>query len=217
MPVTALNGYVIATVLPVAAKHGFVLAGGNALITHGVIDRPTDDVDLFTDDEGGVEKAARAVEKALAAAGLQAEWVDKTGGLGDLFPGMGEGLAEWVITAPGGERTVLQLAYFHRRRKPVKMGGIPVLDLNDVLAQKVVALASRIQPRDYVDVAAALECYSPDLLIDLAKRQDPGLTDADFADAGRRVDDIEDWEFAGYGLSPSQIATLRERFAGWPR
>ena len=107
-----------------------------------------------------------------------------TGGLADLFYGMGEGLAEWLITAPGGEQILLQMAYYDRDRTPVDMDIGPVLDLQDVLGSKVCALASRVEPRDYADTAAALERYRPAQLIGFAKRLDPGLTDRDFADAG---------------------------------
>jgi hypothetical protein len=31
---------------------------------------------------------------------------------------MGESLAEWIITAPGGEQMILQMAYFDRTRDP---------------------------------------------------------------------------------------------------
>jgi hypothetical protein len=44
-----------------------------------------------------------------------------------------------------------------------------------------------MEPRDYVDTAAALEHYTVDQLITLAKRLDPGLEDRDFADAGRQA------------------------------
>jgi len=57
----------------------------------------------------------------------------------------------------------------------------PVLDLEDAVGGKVCALASRVEPRDYADVAAALERYSPARLIGLARRLDPGLTSEDFA------------------------------------
>jgi hypothetical protein len=92
-----------------------------------------------------------------------------------------------------------------------------VLDLQDVLGSKVCALASRVEPRDYADTAAALERYRPAQLIGFAKRLDPGLTDRDFADAGRRLDELSDRRFAASGLSPQQITRLRERFATWPR
>jgi hypothetical protein len=81
----------------------------------------------------------------------------------------------------------------------------------------VCALASRIEPRDYVDTAAALQHYSVDELIGFAKRQDPGLEDRDFAEAGRQLDRMLDGVFARYGLGPQDVTMLRERFAAWPR
>ena len=54
--------------------------------------------------------AAEAVEAALREAGFRADRRDQAGGLEDIFDGMGEGLAEWIITAPGGQQTMLQMA-----------------------------------------------------------------------------------------------------------
>jgi hypothetical protein len=217
MPIKKLHREVAAIALRVAARHGFALAGGNALIAHGIIDRLTDDVDLFSDQEAGVAAAAQPVEAALSEAGFQASRLDATGGLGDAFYGMGEGLAEWMITAPGGQETMLQLAYFDRSRGPVTMDVGPVLDLEDLAGSKVCALASRVEPRDYVDTAAALEHYAVDQLISFARRLDPGLDDRDFADAGRQLDRMPDGVFARYGLGPQDVARLREQFANWPR
>ena len=132
MPIDELQREVATIALRTAARHGFALAGGNALIAHGIIDRPTDDVNLFSDQETAVAAAAEAVEDALREAGFEAERRDKTGGLEDIFYGMGEGLAEWIITAPGGQQTMLQMAYFDRTRGPVTMDVGPVLDLEDL-------------------------------------------------------------------------------------
>lgn len=213
MPVTELHRQVATIVLRAVSRYGFALAGGNALIAHGLIDRYTQDVDLFTDREGGVEAAAGAAEAALHAAGFRAERRDKTAGLSDVWDGMGEGLAEWILTAPDGQQTTLQMACFSRGRQPVTMSVGPVLDLEDVVASKVAALATRVEPRDYIDTASALEHYSAGQLISLARRHDPGLDDRDFADAGRRLDQLGDRRFAALGLSPRDVAVLRERFA----
>src|SRR5689334_13696901 len=140
MPVSEFHGQVAAIALRAAAPHGFALGGGNALIAHGVIDRFTQDVDVFSDEEGGVEAAADAVEAALRDAGFETERRDKAGGLGDVFYGLGEGMAEWIVTAPGGEQMMLQMAYFDRARRPVIMEFGPVLDLEDVVGGKVCAL-----------------------------------------------------------------------------
>jgi len=217
MPLDRLHQQVAEIALRAGARHGFALGGGNALIAHGVISRPTQDVDLFTDNEAGVTAAAGTVEAALREAGLRLERVDLAGGLADVFEGMGEGLAEWVVTAPGGEQMVLQLAYFSRAAEPVVMDVGPVLDLQDVIGGKACALASRAEPRDYIDVAAILHRYEPDQIIGFARRLDPGLEDRDFADAGQRLDQWGDRVFAAFGLSTADIAALRERFTTWPR
>jgi hypothetical protein len=217
MPLSELQREVATIALRTAARNGFALAGGNALIAHGIIDRPTDDVDLFSNEETGVAAAADAVESALVEAGFLAERRDRMAGLEDIFEGMGEGLAEWIITAPSGQQTMLQMAYFDRARGPVTMDVGPVLDLEDVAAGKAVALVSRVEPRDYVDTAAALQRYTVDQLIDLAKRLDPGLTGRDFADAGRHLDRMPDRLFARYVRDQRDVARLRERFANWPR
>jgi len=93
----------------------------------------------------------------------------------------------------------------------------PVLDLKDAVGGKVCALASRAEPRDYADVAAALDRYSPAQLIGFARRLDPGLTGEDFAYAGLGLDQMDDRAFAELGLSQHQVTTLRERFTAWPR
>jgi Nucleotidyl transferase AbiEii toxin, Type IV TA system len=217
MPVSDLHRRVATVALVAAREHGFALGGGNALLAHGVISRPTQDVDLFTDQEHGVPAAAHAVEAALRGAGFEVERLDQDGGLSDMFPDIGEGLAEWIVTAPGGEQMLLQLAYFERGRDPVVMDLGPVLDLEDAIGGKVSALASRAEPRDYADVAAAMDRYSMAQLIGLARRLDPGLTGEDLAYAGLRLDRMDDRAFAEIGLSQRDVAVLRERFTAWPR
>ena len=217
MPVSELHRRIAAVVLSAAGAYGFALGGGNALLAYGVISRPTQDVDLFTDREDGVAAAAGSVEAALRGAGFEPERQDQVTGLVDLFPDMGEGLAEWIVTGPDGAQIVLQLAYFDRGRDPVVMDVGPVLDLEDVVGGKICALASRVEPRDYADVAAVLEHYSPAQLIGFARRLDPGLTGQDFAEAGLRLDRMDDRVFAGIGLNRHDVARLRERLAAWPR
>jgi hypothetical protein len=217
VPISELHAQIARIALRAGARYGFALAGGNALLAHEFIDRETEDVDLFTDKESGVAAAADAVESALHRAGFVAERRDTTAGLDDIFEGMGDGLAEWIVTAPDGHQTMLQMSYFHREHEPVRMPVGPVLDLEDLIGQKVCALASRIEPRDYIDTAAALERYTAAELIELARRRDPGLEDRDFAEAGQELDRMPEGVFAHYGLGTRDVAALRAAFADWPR
>ncbi|HEY6492060.1 MAG TPA: nucleotidyl transferase AbiEii/AbiGii toxin family protein [Trebonia sp.] len=217
MPLSELHRDIAAVALRAAARHGFALAGGNALLAYEFVARETEDVDLFTNVESGVEAAADAVESALRRAGFATVRQDKAAWLADLFEGMGEGLAEWIVTAPDGRETMLQLSYFDREHEPVRMDIGPVLDLEDLIGQKVCALASRIEVRDYIDTARALRDYTAAELIVLARRRDAGLDERDFAEAGRELDRLTDAQFARYDLTPGDIAKIRAAFAGWPR
>jgi hypothetical protein len=217
MPVSDLQRQVATIALRVAAEHGFVLGGGNALILHGIVDRYTADVDLVTDRTKGVKAAAGAVEDALRAAGFEAERQDRDSRLNEVFYGFEDGLIEWTVTGPDDQQTVLQIAHFDRNRNPVPMDVGPVLDPLDAIASKVRAFVTRAEERDAIDVAAALETYTVSQLIDLARQLEPGLEDEDFADAGRRLDRLSDKVFARYELGPEDVAQLRKRFAAWPR
>ena len=66
------------------------------------------------------------------------------------------------------------------------------------------------------DTAAALERYTADQLVGLARRLAAELQDRGFAGAGRHVDRMPDGLFARYGLGPQDVARLRERFTAWP-
>jgi len=174
--------------LAVAREHGFALGGGHAFIAHGLVSRSTEDVDLFTDAEGAVQRAAQTVAAALASDGLTVELVPETSELGEVFYGFGEDMVEFEVR------------------------------VDDVIGSKVVAMATRAEPRDYIDVAAVLGCYSPQQLMRLARQADPTLTDEDFADALRRLDRLDNAVFEEmYGRTLEQIDEIRVRFVDWPR
>jgi hypothetical protein len=198
--------------LTVADKHGFVLGGGVAWLVNGLVDRPTEDVDLFTDTAGGVVAAAGEVTAALTEAGYRVAREEGD----ELFAGMDEDLQEFVVSGDG-RALRLTLCRLDRHRAPVVMDLGPVMHLDDLVATKVAALVNRREVRDWIDVAAALERYPLDRLLELAKRADPALDPEDIADAGRYLDRLDDARFALYGLDAPQIAQLRARLTAWPR
>jgi Nucleotidyl transferase AbiEii toxin, Type IV TA system len=235
MPISGIHREVAAIALTQAARYGFVLGGGNALIVHGVITRATSDVDLVTDRVPGVKPAAQAVEEALKKAGYTVQRRDQDpGGLGDVFEGFEDEHATWVVSRPprseAGEdetqKTFLEITHIDRDRQPViidvSSGGaapllIPVLDLKDAWASKACAAANRGEERDLVDLGAALEQYTVADLVALARQLDPGLDERDFEGIGYRLDTLPDRAFYRYGLGPDDVAQLRKRFRDWPR
>jgi hypothetical protein len=206
----------------VGRKYEVALAGGNALMVHEVVSRHTEDVDLFVRRLANVPAAASEIEAALQSAGYTTQRIDAAAGeLGDFWPDMGEELAEWEVTAPDGEHTVqVQAAYFETLEDPVSVPGLgPVLALDDLAGWKTVALANRMMARDYVDIAALLKRYTVGQLVALALERDPGLQEADFADAGLQLDRMRDGRLTALlpGLGGEDVTWLRNQFAAWPR
>ena len=91
MAVSPLHRQVALVALTAAARHGFALGGGNALLAYGITTRPTQDVDLFTNLEHGVEAAAAAVQAALRARGIPGRTPRRGRRAGRHLPGDGAG------------------------------------------------------------------------------------------------------------------------------
>lgn len=194
------------------------MAGGNALLAHGIGDRPTMDVNLATTAEDGVRTVMEAVARALKAAGFHVERVDQFADAADIpgWPGeMAEGWVEWTV-ARGGQQVILQMNFTEAARAPVTMDFGPVMALEDVLGAKVVALVERSEDRDYVDVGAALARFDAHQLMAWAVALEPSLTLENFAAVAWQLDAMSDDEFARY-LDVEGVARLRERFSAWPR
>jgi hypothetical protein len=92
-----------------------------------------------------------------------------------------------------------------------------VMHLDDLVGTKVAALVSRREVRDYIDVAAALERYPLEQVLELGHAVDPAIDPQDIADAGKYLDRLDDARFALYGLTADEIGQLRTRLAPWPR
>jgi hypothetical protein len=215
-PDTALNRLdpvhrrIAAVALRAAARHGFALGGGNALLAHQIINRPALDVNLLTDRKTGIRAAAGPVLEALRADGFTLQPDSQT-----------RDLAGWTVTGHGGRHRELRLACSPRSRDPVATEDGPVLHPEDAAGGKVGMLARRGQVRDYTDTAALLGRWTPAELAGFARRLDPGLAPRHLAEVARRLDRLPDQAFTPYGLDipgPDQRAALvRERFAAWPR
>ncbi|MFJ8582994.1 nucleotidyl transferase AbiEii/AbiGii toxin family protein [Micromonospora sp. NPDC093277] len=202
--------------LAAAGPHRFVLGGGVAWAAHGLVTRPTEDVDLFADVEGAAAAAAAEVRAALEVAGYRVVDADPDSELAELFDGFDRDLRDFVVSRDG-RQIRLSLARLDRYRSPVVMDLGPVMDVRDLVANKTAALVNRREVRDYIDVSAALGRYEVTELLALARQVDPALELADVRAAGRYLDELPDRRFARYGLDADQVAEVRRRMAAWPR
>lgn len=203
--------------LSVAAEHGFALGGGLALIARGVLNRPTQDVDLFSDRDDRVRLAAGLVRAALEADGIAVVVEESDSDLADLIGDLDEYMVELTAYRDAADEDGVRLSLGHlaRLRNPDVLDIGPVLHIDDLRAWKVAALVARAEPRDFIDVAVFLADHTPDDLLAEARRVDPGIEDGDIAAVGTRLARIPDWELANYGLDADAVATVRRRFAGW--
>jgi hypothetical protein len=118
--------------LQVAAQYGFALAGGYAVQAHGILHRPSEDVDLFTawDRRDDFATAVDTVINAFRAHGYAVE-------VSDRF----ETFARLAVTDPGqpDQTYQVELAANWRASPPVMMDIGPVLHPDDVVAGKMSA------------------------------------------------------------------------------
>ncbi|MFF3911504.1 nucleotidyl transferase AbiEii/AbiGii toxin family protein [Streptomyces sp. NPDC001848] len=196
----------LADVLAVGAPYALALAGGDAVRAHGLVDRPSGDVDVATESATPMEEIASAVRAGLEERG----W--------DVHPLRSDPLAARLgVTEPAtGEACEVQLLKEALWHPPVVTELGLTVSLEDVVGMKVRALADRGFARDLVDVHAAYDRWSHPELEALGRRH-AGDT-LDLTDLQARLTGaewIDDSEFATYGLDGTAIADLRRWAQQW--
>lgn len=196
--------------LRVGGPFGFALAGGHAIAAHGILARPSEDVDLFADWQRRADFPT-AVDEVIAA--YRAEGLDVRVDLRlDTF-------ARLQVADPKDPHLQhrVELVANWRAHPPVQMEIGPVLHPDDVMAGKMDALYNRAAARDFLDIDAALTSgrYTLDHLCELAHDADPGFDRQHFAAMLRHIDRLDDQDFTEYGVSPADVAALRQRVKDW--
>jgi hypothetical protein len=162
----ALQCEVLAVVCSLPEARGFALAGGGAMLAHGLVERPTQDLDLFTPVAVDVEPAAEALRVALSALGYRVEVVRQV-----------PTFVRLTVARPNGASTTVELAQDWRRHEPVMLSVGRVLAKEDVAASKTLALFDRAAARDLVDVDALTGQLGRDGLLRLAADSDAGFAE----------------------------------------
>jgi hypothetical protein len=193
----------IAFALPEAGQ--VALAGGGAMLAHDLVDRPTQDVDLFTPDPAEVTRLTDALAVALGAEGGQVQ-VDRRG----------PGFARLAVTVADGRSVVLEIAHDARIRDAVQLSfGPGAAPPTRWPPTKTLALFGRAAARDLVDVAALSKRSPLERLCELAAEKDAGFDRRVFADALAAAAAHSDAAFAELGLAPTSVAALRASTARW--
>ena len=95
----------------------------------------------------------------------------------------------------------------------------PVLAPDDAVGNKVAALFSRGEARDYLDVdrIRASGRYRDRRLIELGHRADLGFEITQFVRRLEEVGRIQPFEVAIYEVSPEQLRVVKDRCLAWAR
>jgi len=193
--------------LDAAERYGFALAGGYAVQAAGFLQRPSEDVDLFTvwERRGEFEAAVSAIVEAYRAAGLSVQAERRH----DTFTRLT--VSDDVQTAK------VELGVDMRANEPVRIAIGPVLHPDDAVANKIGALYERAVARDFIDIDAVLQSgrYDRRMLLELAERADITFDRSVFAEALAQAQLLDADDFAQYGLVGQHVDGLRHRFGAW--
>ena len=187
----------MAASLPEAQQ--IALAGGGAMLAHGLVVRLTTDVDLFTPDSEEVGRLGTALAVALEGRGYEVHSERQT-----------PTFVRLRIVRPDGDDTAVEIAVDFRLRPRVQLGVGPVLHPDELAADKVLALFGRAAARDLVDVHALAERYDTEELLALAAEKDPGFDRGVFAQALLAASGRSDATFEDAGVDGESANRLRE-------
>jgi hypothetical protein len=125
--------------LEVAGSYGFALAGGYAVQAHGFLDRRSADVDLFAEASAdfNFSDAVDAVIAAYQRDGLDTRTEARSSSFARLSVSTNE------------EQARVELGVDWRMNEPIRLAIVPVLHADGAVANKVCALFSRAEIRDY--------------------------------------------------------------------
>ena len=188
----------------------FALAGAGAIREHGITERPTQDVDLFTAsiDADSFTAAVDRVDASLTAGGYTVEVLRRAATFARL-----------QVTIAGGVALEVDLAADWRSAEPVTLAVGPVLALADAVGSKLGALYSRAETRDFLDVDAIRRSghFADAELLEILATRDPGYDRHVFARQLDLVRELAAAEVERYGDSADDLAGVQQRLTAWAR
>lgn len=196
--------------LSAISDFGFVLAGGYAISANGMGNRPSEDVDLFTNrpDPNQFAIAVDLLRQTYLSHNLdvQDERIRPT-------------FADLEVTDPTtAERSNVQLGLDFRAFPPATLDIGPVLDARDAVGGKMSALWSRGETRDYIDIAVVLDSgrFGREEVLAIADQLEATPLDRQMlAVRFREADRHNEARFARYGVDAGERTQIIKQFAAW--
>jgi hypothetical protein len=198
--------------LPVCDRYGLAVAGGHAVVAHGVVERRTRGLDLVTAASTPIGEITAALTDAYLEAG------DEVADLSGDDPVT----ARLAVTFdPQGRRHDVAVLKEPLSRPPVRLyvegfdGPVPVAALEDCAAMKTAALAGRAVPRDLIDVRGLTVYFSQGELLAMAAAFDEDFRPGTLAERLDKLAALDDRAYTSYGLDEPAAADLRHWALDW--
>jgi hypothetical protein len=195
----------VEAVLPVCSRYGLGVAGGYAVKAHGLVERPSEDIDFATGTAAPVEQVVDALADAYQAAGFAVRVLGADGRKGHL-----------LVTFPLGGTYRVDVLKEPLNHPVVWMEFGPVIALADAVALKMGALHDRGLPRDVLDAHGASSRFSRAELIAACRA---ALGDEFSLETLRDqlafASTYPDEAFTRYGARPELIAEVKAWALNW--
>ena len=200
---TGLQQRLLTVVDELPEAEGFALAGAGGLLVHGLIERPTRDLVLFAGprQQPAVAVLADALQRRLEREGLV---VSRRRDL--------PGFVRLDVTDPDGQVCEVDLATDFRARDPQRTELGWTLAVEELAANKVLAVFARAEARDFLDLAALTRRYPFLRLYEIAAEKDTGL------DRERLIESLgafRRFTAAEFGVDEQEYERLQAQVAGW--
>lgn len=199
---TALQVELARIFFTLEAAEDYLVAGGAALLASDLIDRPTEDLDLFAaTPTTSVTPAKDAFMQALHEQGCDVVLIQD----GPTFSRM--------IVSRAGEETVVDLAIDsppHSRPTITVLG--PTLAPLELAGRKLLALFGRAEARDFADIYVLTHRFGKATLIEQARALDAGFNLSVLAQMIRTIERFDDQEIP---LATDDLPVVRAFFADW--
>ncbi len=191
--------------LSVCARYGLAVAGGYAGKAHGLVERPSEDIDFATGAAAPIEEIVAALDAAYRTAGFDVQVLDAEGRKGHL-----------LVTFPLGGTYRVDVLKEPLNHPVVWMEFGPVIALADTVALKMGALHDRALPRDVLDAQGAAARFTHAELIAACR----AALDEDFSletlrDQLAFVATYPDEAFSRYGAGQELIAEVKAWALSW--
>jgi hypothetical protein len=201
-----LHARLLADVIALGSPYPLVLTGGYAVRAHRLVSRPSQGLDVATENPAPMADIATAVHEGLQERGWRVRSLE-TAPLS----------ARFTVSDPAtGQECEVDIL------KEIFWGPVahtaygPVLAEEDVIGTKVRALADRGAPRDLIDVFAASRRWNNVDLEEFGRRHARGRFEQEDLQANLAgAEWTDDEAFAAYGLDDLAIGALRAWAAEW--